>query len=977
MGILKKLLFLIIFLILVSAVNADTYDCSTNKICGKTISTNSVLNIDCDCLSTQGPTINAGITLDCQGNTLAGDSGSLVMTLSTSGAILENCELSCASGATCISISTNDIDFINSSLTDAGGGALILQSGGVITHYNYIDLQVNYSSDGSPVSTKPVRAFNSTSNDYSTNTDANGFHRFLVKTKTEGGSTENNETYIINATDGTYTNETRLAITSQTTVQLDLIDVAAPSTDNYPSITLINPGNTTTETSEIINFTANVTDDYNVTTCSLYTNFSGWAINDTQTVNVNESLINFTLNVSDQANGVYLWNIECTDNNSQTNQSLSNFTFTLNIPIPDDLPNVTANGPANNTLFLSGSNVDFNITNTDDNLISRCDLYLNGSSPAGQTNAPNPYEPTLAGLTPGKYEWYARCNDSVNQFTQSKTLYFNIGELNITTITPASNLNVSNNEAFSYQVNISCTGYCGDVNASLDPYIPEPTTSFWQKILNFFKSITGQAVGALVPEDTGNPFYTTDNNPNTINSCLLGMDNNDCTITWNVISNGSVNDPRTFFAYVNSTNDELNDLTSSITVTIQNTAPNITLSVPINGTTLTVGSITFQADVSDDYMVDACSLYSNISNMWAETSPQSVNATSKTITFVENINVVNDYGWYINCTDNNSAITISETRILNTKAVVVTPPGGGGGGGDDDDEEEDLCDGVTCNDGDECTSDSCSEGSCNYNTIPNCPDLCAGVTCNDNDDCTSDSCDEGNCQHQTLPNCEEECIGDDCDDDETCTGPNCGNTCPSGDCGSTNTNFFCNETEQLCDDFIDDLMDNTNLTITKNVTYNNLTNQTEVQLAFVAEENLTNLEFYQSIPKCMAYYVHLVKFQNTDFEIIKDDPLIVWHFDSVTQGQTIDLSFEVLGQIPEECHELLKELYFEQQQIEQFSPSYKLAGIITAIIITTSLLLFAISKVDPKKFIHSHKNSKQKIHDIDNQVNKLMREVEK
>lgn len=120
-----------------------------------------------------------------------------------------------------------------------------------------------------------------------------------------------------------------------------------------------------------------------------------------------------------------------------------------------------------------------------------------------------------------------------------------------------------------------------------------------------------------------------------------------------------------------------------------------------------------------------------------------------------------------------------------------------------------ACDVLDCDDGDDCTTDSCDPGAgtCSNVTAPNgtacdfgglpgvcsagtCLDaaLCAGVSCDDANACTDDSCDpsDGSCVHTpvvattacdylglpglcSLDACASACDVLDCDDDDECT----------------------------------------------------------------------------------------------------------------------------------------------------------------------------------------------------------------
>jgi len=96
----------------------------------------------------------------------------------------------------------------------------------------------------------------------------------------------------------------------------------------------------------------------------------------------------------------------------------------------------------------------------------------------------------------------------------------------------------------------------------------------------------------------------------------------------------------------------------------------------------------------------------------------------------------------------------------------------------------------------------------------------------------------------------------------------------------------------------------------------------------------------------MAIYVHLVKFKNTDFEVLKDDPLIVWSFANVQKGEELDLGFEVMGDIPENCYEFISELLYEEQ--EKFSGKH-MFGLITGLSV---LGLVALGITYSSKYSH-------------------------
>lgn len=125
------------------------------------------------------------------------------------------------------------------------------------------------------------------------------------------------------------------------------------------------------------------------------------------------------------------------------------------------------------------------------------------------------------------------------------------------------------------------------------------------------------------------------------------------------------------------------------------------------------------------------------------------------------------------------------------------------------------CDGVDCDDDDDCTADLCVDGGCSNLTVADgspcadgsgscqagdcvIPDGCEGVVCNDGNDCTIGSCDAGNCSYDDAPDgqlcnggagtceageCKEPAVCEGgCDDGKECTSDSClAGTCVNTD----------------------------------------------------------------------------------------------------------------------------------------------------------------------------------------------------
>jgi hypothetical protein len=82
--------------------------------------------------------------------------------------------------------------------------------------------------------------------------------------------------------------------------------------------------------------------------------------------------------------------------------------------------------------------------------------------------------------------------------------------------------------------------------------------------------------------------------------------------------------------------------------------------------------------------------------------------------------------------------------------------------------------------------------------------------------------------------------------------------------------------------------------------------RTEVSLNLKSNKRLQGTSVLLEIPKCAAELVQDIQFQNNNFEILKDDPLIAWHFTELDQD--IDLKYEFKKELDPECLQQLKVL---------------------------------------------------------------------
>jgi len=135
--------------------------------------------------------------------------------------------------------------------------------------------------------------------------------------------------------------------------------------------------------------------------------------------------------------------------------------------------------------------------------------------------------------------------------------------------------------------------------------------------------------------------------------------------------------------------------------------------------------------------------------------------------------------------------------------VSVNCGGSGGGAGSCQDGvcvPDDLCEGVDCDDQNECTIDTCAGGNCSNtpDTGASCDggagtcdaagdcqpnDLCDGVICDDQNECTIDTCTDGNCSNTP-------------DDGASCDG-GAGTCDAAGDCQPNAEVFYFQDFNQL------------------------------------------------------------------------------------------------------------------------------------------------------------------------------------
>lgn len=146
------------------------------------------------------------------------------------------------------------------------------------------------------------------------------------------------------------------------------------------------------------------------------------------------------------------------------------------------------------------------------------------------------------------------------------------------------------------------------------------------------------------------------------------------------------------------------------------------------------------------------------------------------------------------------------------------------------------------------------------------------------------------------------------------------------------------EVNSIFDKYFDTTQEN--LEITRTIFYDETDKSTKIILHLKPKKVLLNLSIYEKIPKCVSNYVNEILFKTGGYEVIKDDPLILWYFAKLDNDK--ELSYKVFKSIDEECKKLLLAFGiatgfedFEKKKGEKSKANYLLVLSIGILIIVT------------------------------------------
>jgi hypothetical protein len=241
---------------------------------------------------------------------------------------------------------------------------------------------------------------------------------------------------------------------------------------NPTVVSLDAPENNSVVNSGLVDFNFTAIDNLGLINCTLYTNFGGWAANETVLNPANNTETNITIN---PPGGVFIWNILCYDIVNRSDWYTDNYTVTVD----ESDPTATLGINPVDTYNSSSPDITFDFKCSDNVENDYIQLWGNWSTGwhANYTNS-SPENDTWMNITvnnigDGYYEWGVFCNDSATNedWTANRTLTVDTTPPYFIDGTPANQTSY-NNESLIYDVNAT------DAGIGLDSFSIDDTTNF-------------------------------------------------------------------------------------------------------------------------------------------------------------------------------------------------------------------------------------------------------------------------------------------------------------------------------------------------------------------------------------------------------------------------------------------------------------------------------------------------------------------
>lgn len=171
---------------------------------------------------------------------------------------------------------------------------------------------------------------------------------------------------------------------------------------------------------------------------------------------------------------------------------------------------------------------------------------------------------------------------------------------------------------------------------------------------------------------------------------------------------------------------------------------------------------------------------------------------------------------------------------------------------------------------------------------------------------------DNDCDGKIDENIIEECFVDKCPGTSVCVNgvfSKCEAEC--SDIEEIELNITSNDLDilsryvNLSDDETENLIENSKK-IKQEVEYQYQSGSTRLKNKISTNDSIKDISYTLFIPKCLANHVNEIDFENKDYTIIEDDPIIAWQFSDT--GQDFDIGYTIKGKISEQCLEQIKGL---------------------------------------------------------------------
>ena len=246
-----------------------------------------------------------------------------------------------------------------------------------------------------------------------------------------------------------------------------------------PLITIYSPKNTSQDIDGNVIFKYNVTDENEISNCSIYINNTLKKTNTSITKNAEQ-----IFSINGISNGEYNWYVSCYDKTDSNNLGTSE-TFLLTIAPDTTPPTISLISPKNNSKDGDGFIIFKYVPTEDISDIDSCSLYIDKSLEETDNSISNGQENNFnINLTNGNYSWYIECTDNSLAGNTKNSEKRNF----LVEISPKTNINVtSNGQTKVIGENINFSSFSGD---------------------EFWSSLNGENVTFYLIENEGNSNAT-------------------------------------------------------------------------------------------------------------------------------------------------------------------------------------------------------------------------------------------------------------------------------------------------------------------------------------------------------------------------------------------------------------------------------------------------------------------------------------